>query len=727
MTEARRRRKLSRGLLSYLKFFLMLSLSVIVLFGGVQYVLSYNSMQEATLENTRNSLLLLANTHEMILKQVDKSVAALADNTLLVDYMDYFHRNQHNTCRSMISQLYSIAEGNQYIESLCVYYPQEDYTVSSDFGPAALEWYHDADFCMQLPGYTELKSRVFRREIESSFMQRERVLTLVRHMPSYSASGTPKAYVVVNLNMDAMMDSLLLLSNISDIRLLVLDKQNNVIVETGVADEAIAAFSALESAESAEMKKHILQLDSGELLVQSMQTERGWTYYFAQPVSIMMGSISRMQNTLLSVCALVLIVSVVLSLILSRRAFEPIQAISERFEHAFGNEEIYAKREVQSIISRVDSVIARNKQLESQWRQSVRKNRELCFWHLVQDEPSTDVQREEMLSALGIGTSAAPRRLLIASQLSNIAAEASSEWNALLVQTGIQVIALFFPKKSYMVLLFECSSEELFQRKRDRLCAFLKRLGASAVEISEPLKNGEQLRTVWHEQMQKCDLSIEHTAEAPMWEISIENDLLRALKNRDTKSVRAALDAFLLHLIRINANHKTILSAYQKLYDIVSRLAGESPVPFDELCMPNTTPDMLDRKIEAICLDTISKMAPTQNTFYSAMIQEICAYIDANLSEDLSIDRLSERFHLSASSLRKVFRNEVGMTPKEYVDGRRAIAAKQMLRDRELQIQEIANQLGFQYSQSFIAFFRAVEGVTPGEYRAKINLESLET
>ena len=73
MTEARRRRKLSRGLLSYLKFFLMLSLSVIVLFGGVQYVLSYNSMQEATLENTRNSLLLLANTHEMILSQVDKS------------------------------------------------------------------------------------------------------------------------------------------------------------------------------------------------------------------------------------------------------------------------------------------------------------------------------------------------------------------------------------------------------------------------------------------------------------------------------------------------------------------------------------------------------------------------------------------------------------------------------------------------------------------------------
>ena len=542
MTETKRHRKINRGFISYLKFFLMLSLSMVVLFGSTQYVLSYNSMKDTALESTRNSLLLLANTHEMILKQVDQSVMALADNTLLVDYMDYFGRNQHNMCRSMISQLDSIAEGNQYIESLCVYYPQDQYTVSSDFGPAALDWYHDAAFCEQLPGTADLKTRVFRREIQSSSLRKQRVLTLVRHMPVYIASGTPKAYVVVNLNLDAIMDSLHLLSDISDIRLLVLDKQNNTIAATGVKEEHIAAFTALEKEIDDERKNHILQLNGEELLVQSMQTERGWTYYFAQSASMMMGSISRMQNRLLSVCALVLSVSVGLSLFLSRRAFEPIQAISERFEHAFGNEEIYAKREVQSIISRVDSVIARNKQLESQWRQSVRKNRELYFWHLVQDEPSTDVQREEMLSSLGIGTSTAPRRLLIASHLRAIADENAEEWNALLVQSGIQIVALFFPKNAYMVLLFECASEEKFQRKRDRLSAFLNRLGASAIEISDPLENGDQLRTTWHEQMQKCGLTIERPADVPTWEIPIENDLLRALKNRDTKSVRTSLE-----------------------------------------------------------------------------------------------------------------------------------------------------------------------------------------
>ena len=63
----------------------MLSLSVVVLFGSMQYVLSYSTMKKTALESTRNSLLLLANTHEMILEQVDQSVMALADNTLLVD------------------------------------------------------------------------------------------------------------------------------------------------------------------------------------------------------------------------------------------------------------------------------------------------------------------------------------------------------------------------------------------------------------------------------------------------------------------------------------------------------------------------------------------------------------------------------------------------------------------------------------------------------------------
>lgn len=705
--------------MSYLKFFLMLSLSVIVLFGSMQYVLSYNSMQETAMENTRNSLLLLANTHELILSQVDRSILALSDQTMLADYMDYFHNNQHNMCLSMIKQLYSIAQGNTYIHSICIYYPQEQYTISSEFGPATIGWYHDADFLQTLPEYSSIKTRVFRRVVTPSALQKQNVLTIVRHIPAFIASGTPKAYVVVNLDPQAIAESLMLLSDASDIRLLVMDKQGNAIAETGVDPQLTALFAEI-TAETGSLKDHRVIFNGEELLVQSMQTERGWTYCLARPTSVMMGSISRMQNRLLSVCALVLLVSVVLSLILSRRAFEPIRTISERFEHAFGNEEIYAKREVQSIIGRVDSIIARNKQLESQWRQSVRKNRELCFWHLVQDEPSTNVQREEMLSALGITASAAPKRLLIASGLSAIPEKSAAEWNALLTQCGIQITALFFPKGAYMVMLFECSSEEMFQRKRSRLCAFLSRFGAPDIEISEPLQSGEQLRNSWREQMQKCGLSIEQPTEVPMWEISIENDLLCALKNRDTKSVRAALDAFLLHLIRINASHKTVLGAYRKLYDIVSQLAGESPVPFDQLCAADSTPSALDRQIESICLETINKMAPTQNTFYSAMIQEICAYIDANLSDDLGIDRLSERFHLSASSLRKVFRNEMGVTPKEYVDGRRAIAARKMLADRDLQIQEIANQLGFQYSQSFIAFFRAVEGITPGEYRANV-------
>ena len=57
------------------------------------------------------------------------------------------------------------------------------------------------------------------------------------------------------------------------------------------------------------------------------------------------------------------------------------------------------------------------------------------------------------------------------------------------------------------------------------------------------------------------------------------------------------------------------------------------------------------------------------------------------------------------------------MTLKEYADGRRMVEARRMLLDKKLQIQEIARCLGFEYPQSFIRFFRSIEGVSPGDYR----------
>ena len=718
------RRIMGSAFFSYLRLFLMLALSIIVLFGGAQYVLSYRIMKETALESSRNSLLLLTNTHEMILSQADDSISALMENTDLIDYLDYFRRNLHNTCRSMINQLASVAQGNRYIQSICIYYWQDAYSLSSDFGPASLEWYYDAAFCRALREQKNPQGSVYRRQVKRGD-QEAQVLTLVRSMPVFTAIGTPKAYMIVNLNVEAIIEALQLASGCGNSMLLVVDGTGNVIAQSGMNQETAAYVTALfDNGEAGGTGSAVVWKE--EMLVQTMRTSRGWTYYFIQPMHAVMGGISRLQNTILAVCALTLLVSVALSLLFSRRAYAPIQTISNRFEAVFSDEETANHQRVQDIISRVDSVIAHNRQLEDEWQRSVSKNHELCFWQLVHDEAPSSEQYAEWMQSLGVGPDSGIKRLLIASEMKSLPAQATEEWNALLRRWSMRTLAMFYPRDEYAVMLVACATGTS-QAEADRTIAcFLRAHGAAAVGISDPFESGEEIRSAWYQGMKQCGLRTEAPKEVLLWEISIENDLLRAIKNQDAKAVRNALNAFLLHLIRRDADIQAVRGAYQRIYDVVSHLNGETPcIPAQQEGMHGTMME-LDQGLETLCNSIMAQMAPQEKAI-SSLSRDVCAYIDANLCEDLSIERLAERFHLSASNLRRVFRGEIGMTPKEYLDRQRVSMAKRMLREQDLQIQQIACQLGFQYSQSFIAFFRSMEGITPGEYRARETEEKMRT
>lgn len=71
---------------------------------------------------------------------------------------------------------------------------------------------------------------------------------------------------------------------------------------------------------------------------------------------------------------------------------------------------------------------------------------------------------------------------------------------------------------------------------------------------------------------------------------------------------------------------------------------------------------------------------------------------------------------MSLSAFFERFSQAVGMTPMEYLLAWRMALAKQMLRQRELAIAEIAERVGYSSVSTFgVAFARHV-GVPPGRY-----------
>jgi AraC family transcriptional regulator len=100
--------------------------------------------------------------------------------------------------------------------------------------------------------------------------------------------------------------------------------------------------------------------------------------------------------------------------------------------------------------------------------------------------------------------------------------------------------------------------------------------------------------------------------------------------------------------------------------------------------------------------------------------KKIRAYIEAHLSENLSLEELARLVDISPNYLIALFRESIGMTPHKYVVQQRVECARKLLARPGLSLLEIAHRCGFQDQSQFTTIFRRNFGVTPGQYRRQI-------
>lgn len=101
---------------------------------------------------------------------------------------------------------------------------------------------------------------------------------------------------------------------------------------------------------------------------------------------------------------------------------------------------------------------------------------------------------------------------------------------------------------------------------------------------------------------------------------------------------------------------------------------------------------------------------------YIEILQEMLRYIDANIKEKLSLEKLAERSGFSKYHFYRVFQWEVGYSLMEYVRNRRLFyAAAELASGRR--IVDIAVDYGFETHSGFSKAFRRYFGSSPEKYR----------
>lgn len=102
---------------------------------------------------------------------------------------------------------------------------------------------------------------------------------------------------------------------------------------------------------------------------------------------------------------------------------------------------------------------------------------------------------------------------------------------------------------------------------------------------------------------------------------------------------------------------------------------------------------------------------------YSEFETEIKKYINENLQNDLTIDRICKQFFVSPKQLYTLFKKETGISPKKYITNQRIEKAIHLIKNSNDSLAEIAEKVGIPDYTYFIKVFKSYTNHTPTYFR----------
>ncbi len=101
-------------------------------------------------------------------------------------------------------------------------------------------------------------------------------------------------------------------------------------------------------------------------------------------------------------------------------------------------------------------------------------------------------------------------------------------------------------------------------------------------------------------------------------------------------------------------------------------------------------------------------------------LDEIDRYIEQHLTQKISVAQLAGSVFLGESQFHSLFKDQLGVTPHQYVLNKRIDKAKELIEQQSLTLGQVAELTGFSGQSTFAHAFTRLQGVSPSQYKKRI-------
>ncbi|MDD7795470.1 AraC family transcriptional regulator [Clostridium sp. 'White wine YQ'] len=124
---------------------------------------------------------------------------------------------------------------------------------------------------------------------------------------------------------------------------------------------------------------------------------------------------------------------------------------------------------------------------------------------------------------------------------------------------------------------------------------------------------------------------------------------------------------------------------------------------------------LLRNNLESISISTNNR----KNLYSMNSLKEVLEYIDSHYNEKITLTKLATMSNLSKHHFCRLFKRFTGKTFTDYINLLRINKAVSLLKDKDLNINEVALSVGFNDSNYFSRIFKRYKNISPNKIRNK--------